>query len=140
MSQPPPTNRPGVLIVEDDPWIRDFTRNLLVDEGYAVVSAPEGKAGLAAIERARPAVIVLDLAMPRLTGAEFLQRLRRNPATSEIPVIVASGDTATLLPNIASLADVILGKPVDVGELLAYIQRALSAGRSGLKTVGGSAA
>jgi CheY-like chemotaxis protein len=133
MSQPARTQRSSVLIVEDDHWMRQLTRDLLIDEGFEVLSAPEGQAGLDLAQRARPTVILLDLSMPRLTGVEFLQRIRQSPTMRDIPVIVVSGETQLLAPTVRLQADAVLAKPLDVGELITHVHRASALGRRGLR-------
>ena len=61
-----------VLVVEDDPWIRSLMADLLAGEGYAVVQAADGKAGLNLAEQHDPDVILLDLAMPEKSGLDVL--------------------------------------------------------------------
>src|ERR1700704_1977680 len=76
---------PTVLIIEDDTWVREITRDLLVEEGFVVASASEGQTGLELAKRLRPDVILLDLVMPRGSGVEFLGRLRNDPHLCQIP-------------------------------------------------------
>jgi len=64
-----------ILIVEDDPEVREICAQVLTDEGYAVHAAPDGVSGIAQLDR-MPDVIVLDLVMPRMDGWEFMRRLR----------------------------------------------------------------
>jgi len=84
-------SQPLVLIVEDDPWIRDISGELLEDEGFAIASAPDGRAGLAIAERLRPTVILLDLGLPLLSGSEFLAHLRQSHSLATTPVILVTG-------------------------------------------------
>lgn len=77
-----------VLLVEDETEVAEMYRLRLMADGYAVVVAADGEAGLRAALEEDPGFIFLDLRLPKLSGMELLARLRRNPTTREIPVIV----------------------------------------------------
>jgi DNA-binding response OmpR family regulator len=77
-----------VLLVEDEEAVAQMYRLRLVADGYEVVVAADGEAGLQAAFEEDPGFIFLDLRLPKLSGMELLARLRSNPATREIPVIV----------------------------------------------------
>jgi CheY-like chemotaxis protein len=78
-----------VLVVDDDPNIRDFVGMALEDEGYEVQTAVDGSAVTLAQEQP-PDVILLDLMMPGMDGREVSQRLRDDPATAQIPIVLMS--------------------------------------------------
>jgi CheY-like chemotaxis protein len=80
----------SVLIVDDDPALRDVLSSLLVEDGWRVTTAADGEAALAAVERDKPAAMVLDLMMPRVDGFEVLNALRMKPTTRDLPVIVVT--------------------------------------------------
>jgi len=113
-----------VLIVDDDPGVRQFLAESLESFGYAVLQAEDGKAGLALIERAAPDVLIVDYAMPGLTGAEVAHRARARHA--HLPVIFASGyaDTSAL-EEVLHRDSTILRKPFRVNELQDAVKRAL---------------
>jgi hypothetical protein len=77
-----------VLVVEDDPGTRETLRRTLEKEGWTSRGAEHGRAALAEIENARPALILLDLMMPEMDGFEFLEVLRERPGGAGIPVVV----------------------------------------------------
>ena len=77
-----------VLVVDDDPALREVLSSLLADDGWRVTTAADGHAALEAVDRARPTAMVLDLMMPRCDGFEVLQKLRTRPETRDLPVIV----------------------------------------------------
>jgi signal transduction histidine kinase/ActR/RegA family two-component response regulator len=77
-----------ILIVDDDPIARYLLKGLLAQRSCIVLEAPDGAAGLRLAREAQPDAIFLDLIMPGLTGAQVLERLRAEPATQHIPVIV----------------------------------------------------
>jgi CheY-like chemotaxis protein len=84
-----------VLVVDDDPNIADMLRQFLPEEEFKLDSAPDGEAGLEAVEANPPDIILLDLVMPRLDGFGFIDRLRANPQTRDLPVIVISSKELT---------------------------------------------
>jgi len=123
-----PASSPAtVLVVDDDAGVRQFLGESLESFGYAVLQAEDGYAGLALAERARPDVMIVDYAMPGLTGAEVALRIRRrHPA---LPVIFASGyaDTSAL-EGALHQDSIILRKPFRVNELQDAVKRALEKG------------
>lgn len=119
--------KPLVLIVEDDPWIRRISGELLEDEGVLIASADDGETGLALAQRLQPTVILLDLGLPRMSGSEFLTRLRGNPGLRETPVLVVSAQAVS--EGVAALADGILRKPFDLIELMERIDQAATVGQ-----------
>jgi CheY-like chemotaxis protein len=105
----------AVLVVEDEPDIRDTLRDILEMEGYRVRCASNGREALAALaEMPRPELILLDLMMPVMSGYEFLKELRANDALATIPVTVVSavGDQPV------GHGENVLRKPVDLDTLL----------------------
>ena len=84
-----------VLVVEDDEMIAQVVRINLESEGFAVVHAPNGAAGLATIAQQRPDLVLLDVMMPEVDGWTVLTRLREDPATASLPVIML---TAKAMP------------------------------------------
>lgn len=108
-----------ILIVDDQREITDMVAEALTDEGYRVRIAHDGLAALHEIERRAPDVLLLDVAMPRLTGDQVLLRLRRH-AKSSLPVILMTADRAP--ERFAGLgADQLLRKPFDLGYLLSLV-------------------
>jgi CheY-like chemotaxis protein len=85
-------SRNTVLLVEDDHEIRVSVRNLLEDEGYCVLTASDGRSAIAVLERCdiKPCLILLDLMLPVMDGWHFAERLRLDPALSDIPIAVVS--------------------------------------------------
>ena len=79
-----------VLVIDDEPEMRALARTALERDGWSVSEAENGERGLAAVARARPRVILLDLSMPVLDGFSFLEELRRRPGCEAIPVVVLS--------------------------------------------------
>src|SRR5438445_13828728 len=114
------TARPDktVLVVEDDPWIRSLMADLLAGEGYSVVQASDGKAGLVMAEQNEPDVILLDLAMPEKSGLDVLHELKSSKPTSDIPVIVVSAYAMLMMGFDALLSAGVRQKPIVLAFLL----------------------
>ena len=79
-----------ILIVEDDKFLRELITQKVGAEGYEVVSAADGEAGLKAAGEEKPNLILLDLILPTMDGFEVLRRLKDQEATKNIPVIILS--------------------------------------------------
>jgi signal transduction histidine kinase/CheY-like chemotaxis protein len=85
----------SVLVVDDDPALRDVLSSLLAEDGWRVSTAADGESALAAVAQARPSAMVLDLMMPRIDGFEVLRTLREQPTTRDLPVIVVTAKDLT---------------------------------------------
>jgi signal transduction histidine kinase/CheY-like chemotaxis protein len=85
----------SVLVVEDDPSIREMVRRNLQQEGWTVTEAENGKVALKKVEEKRPDLILLDLMMPEMDGFEFVAKLRTNPDWLKIPVVVVTAKDLT---------------------------------------------
>jgi two-component system response regulator MprA len=115
----------SILIVEDDPDIREAVQDLLQLEGFSVVGAGNGAEGLSYLTSCTvpPKLILLDLMMPQVNGHEFIrEKLRLAPALAAIPIVVLSADNmsrnrADPLPVVAYLR-----KPIDVEALIAAVK------------------
>lgn len=81
---------PLVLVIEDNPDLAAIMRGMLEAEGYRVALAADGTTGLAAAGRRRPAAVLLDLLLPQAGSWEALQRLKADPATADVPVVVVA--------------------------------------------------
>ena len=79
-----------VLVVDDDEFTCDAVRRLLTHMGYAAACANSGSDALDLLQQVRPDVIVLDWMMPKMDGLEVLRRLRADPQTKDVPVLVYS--------------------------------------------------
>ena len=114
-----------MLIIEDDVVIRDLLRLVFEYEGFTCMEAENGVMGLAMLESQAFDMIILDHAMPVMTGLEFLENLRHKPQKSDAPVIMVTG---LLNPNIREKATklgayAIVEKPYDLGELRALVSQ-----------------
>jgi DNA-binding response OmpR family regulator len=107
-----------VLVVDDEPMIRETLVQVLKDEGYVVDMAVDGETALACVRAARPDAILLDLMMPGMNGRQFLQALRDDPAFEGVPVMLMTA-VHGLGGNFATLGAMeIVEKPFDVDDLL----------------------
>lgn len=113
---------PKVLVVEDDPSVRGLLETLLASEGYRVVTASDGIAGLHEAAASRPAVILLDLVMPDLGGMRVLQEMHASPTLAEVPVLVLTGRLEAIPALEEQLGrDRVFSKPFGVADLLSRI-------------------
>jgi CheY-like chemotaxis protein len=97
-----------ILIVEDDPTLREFGKLLLTAQGYEILCAEDGFEGLAALKQSLPDIIISDLRMPNMNGFEFLSVVRRRFPI--IPVIAISGEFSGLSVPESVLADAFFSK------------------------------
>src|SRR5439155_12040940 len=107
-----------VLVVDDEPMVRDTLGQVLADEGYVVDLAVDGETALERVHAARPDAILLDLMMPGMNGRQFLQALRDDPTYANVPVLIMTA-VHGLEVNLATLgASEVVEKPFNVDELL----------------------
>jgi len=111
-------------VVDDDPDVRRFLVEFLRSSGYRVAEAADGPTGLTLLDREVPDLLILDFAMPGMTGAEVAAEARRS--CPDLPIIFISGysDTVALERAIGEVP--LLRKPFRPGELVAALERALS--------------
>ena len=116
-----------VLLIEDDPAFRKAVSDVLSLEGYSVLQAPSGKAGISTAQKEQPDLVLLDLVMPGMKGLEVCQVLKQDALTAHVPVIVLTGNDKDG-QDIACLdmgADDYLTKPVKSERLLAHCRALL---------------
>jgi DNA-binding response OmpR family regulator len=107
-----------VLVVDDDPMVRDTLRQMLADEGYVVDAATDGSDALACVHAARPDAILLDLMMPGMNGRQFLDELRAAREYAHVPVLIMTAVHGLELNLPAIGASEVVEKPFDIDELL----------------------
>jgi two-component system phosphate regulon response regulator PhoB len=116
--------RDRVLVVEDEKDVRDMLRLNLKAGGFDVLEAHNGAEGLAIAKAEIPSVVILDLMMPEMSGMEVCRALRRNPATSRIPILMLTAKS-TEVDKVAGLevgADDYVTKPFSPRELLLRVR------------------
>jgi signal transduction histidine kinase/CheY-like chemotaxis protein len=127
-TDPPPRGEGSILICDDDPGIRTIVAEHLHRQGYTVIEAISGEQALVLAAEHHVEAILLDLYMPGLSGWETLQRLRNNPVTANIPVVVLSVLSSTLRPQLTGGAQGWVQKPFNENLLFAELGRVLHHG------------
>src|SRR6266542_4197363 len=112
-------NTDRILIVEDNRDAQEGLYTLLFREGYSVLTADNGQQALDLLEKGiQPRLLILDLVLPKVTGAELLKHMQTDPALRLTRVIVI---TAMNPQDVHVVADVVLYKPIDVALLLSTV-------------------
>ncbi len=116
-----------IYCVEDDDNIRELVLYALASSGYQGEGFPEGQSFLAAVEKEPPDLVLLDIMLPGENGLELLEKLRKNPATAKLPVIMLTAKTSEYdrVKGLDSGADDYISKPFGVMELLSRIRAVL---------------
>src|SRR5258706_8909040 len=111
--------RPRILIVEDEPDLQELVRHHLARERYDVATAGDGETALRDAQRRIPDLVVLDLMLPGIDGLEVCRRLKADPRTSAVPIVMltAKGEETDAVIGLAQGADDYIRKPFGVKEL-----------------------
>ena len=119
--------RSRVLVVDDDAQTRHLLEVLLQSEGLETVLAENGQQALEVVKTFKPHLILLDLMMPGMTGFEVVKKLKRDPETRSIPVILVSAleDRASRLQGLKAGAEEFLTKPIDHTDLQIRVRNLL---------------
>ena len=125
--KPSPQTAPSLLIVEDNPDLRNFLRQSLA-ESYRITEAQNGQEALETIAQEQPDLIISDIMMPVMRGDDLCQTLKDNMETSHIPIILltALGDRESILHGLNVKADSYVVKPFDIDILKANIASVLT--------------
>ncbi len=126
--QTPEPERPRLLVVEDDRDVRETLVRILGDAGYSVIGAGDGQEALAALENRPgepPALILLDLRMPKMDGRQLHDELGAHPRFRDIPIIVLSADGRPTSQSQLTRAFAVLAKPVRLEKLLNLVESVL---------------
>ena len=116
---------PTVLVVDDEFGIVDVLETILIDEGYRVLTACNGKQGLESLATERPDVVLLDFMMPILGGVEMLAAMMAEPAYRHIPVIMISSLAEKVLAEKCTGYVAYLRKPLGTTAVLSTVARVL---------------
>jgi chemosensory pili system protein ChpA (sensor histidine kinase/response regulator) len=130
LAAPAAAAAPVVMVVDDSLTVRKVTARLLEREGYQVLTAKDGLDALAQMADTLPAVMLLDIEMPRMDGFDLARNLRGDPRTKGVPIIMISSRTAEKHRSQAAElgVNVFLGKPYPESELLQHIASYVEAG------------
>jgi phosphoserine phosphatase RsbU/P len=119
-------DKPGVLVVDDDPDINRLLQVRLRNVGFKVRSAPDGETALELIEQQLPDVILLDISMPGISGLEVLDLIRKNELDVAVVMTTAFGSETVAVDALRRGADDYLRKPFEPAEFRAVIDRTMS--------------
>lgn len=121
--------RPRIVVLDDEADVRAVWVDALQDAGYTVEGFELGTEVLTRLPDLAPDLILLDMMMPGMDGYEFIARLRANPASSRVPLLIISGIGESLSMAIDDRAASALGvaailtKPLDLGVLIQHVER-----------------
>jgi CheY-like chemotaxis protein len=118
---------PTILVVENEASICDVLEGVLEDAGYQVMTAANGREGLAALAQRQPDLVLSDVMMPLMNGTQFCEAMQADPTYRTIPLVLMSAVDKSLQPTRCSYA-AFISKPFDIEELLATVQRAIAQG------------
>ena len=123
-----------VLVVEDEDALATLLEYNLAKEGYDISLAPDGEEALLRVDEAAPDLVILDWMLPKVSGIEVCRRLRRRPATANIPVVMltARGEESDRIRGLDTGADDYVVKPFSMSELTARVRAVLRRIRPGL--------
>ncbi len=114
---------PKIMVVDDEPAIRELIVAVLEDEGYEAIGAGSGTRALELMPHERPDLVLMDIMMPEMDGREALRRMRQQPDLACIPVVMMS---AAFAPDrVGHRISAFLSKPFDLDHLLATIEQVL---------------
>jgi DNA-binding NarL/FixJ family response regulator len=116
-----------LLLVDDEPGLRDAVQAYLEDSGFTVEVAPNAKVGWELLEKRLPDLVISDIMMPQVDGYQFLKQMREDPRFTALPVIflTARGMTKDRIQGYKSSVDAYLSKPFDPDELVAVVTNIL---------------
>ena len=123
-----PTARDGerrsILVVEDETDIRELVRFNLEQEGFSVVAVEDGERALSALRKQRPALVILDLMLPGMTGLDVCRRIRSDAAVATLPIVIltAKAGEADRIVGLELGADDYVTKPFSPRELVARVR------------------
>src|SRR5438128_8386614 len=116
-----------IIVVDDHPHIVRLVQRELERDGHQVVAAADGEAALEQVQQEQPALVILDVVMPRKNGFEVLRELKSDPATAAIPVIMLTvkNQDAEMTHGLHLGADWYIPKPFVPGDISAVVRRFL---------------
>ena len=123
-----------ILVIEDDPIALRLVRYILVKSGYDVVTATRGLEGLRKAQKEEPALIILDIMLPGIDGFEVCQRLRAEPRTAQLPILMltAKAQESDEVAGLNMGADDYLTKPASPSEIVSRVGALLARAKHAL--------
>jgi len=122
-----PKKKKKILIVDDEAEALGYLEHILLQQGYEVISAYNGTGAIALAKGNLPDLIILDIILPDMEGSQAAARLRENPSTKNIPIIILSGVVLRkedqLQNNLPGCKQYVLAKPIIPDEVLELIEK-----------------
>ncbi len=117
-----------ILVVDDEPDIRDFISTLLEDNGYATMTAVDGGEALDRVKEHRPDLITLDITMPEKSGVRFYREMKESDDWKDIPIIIITGISGDFEKFISTRKQVpppegYVAKPIEPKEILELVKK-----------------
>ena len=125
MPEHEPARGESVLIVEDDEYLSSVLSRILVNEGFRVLTAPDGESGLATALDAQPDLVILDVGLPRRDGVDLTRTLRARGFGAPMLMLTARAAVSDRVSGLDAGADDYLPKPFEYSELLARVKALL---------------
>jgi DNA-binding NarL/FixJ family response regulator len=131
---------PQILLVDDEPGLREAVQAYLEDSGFAVKTAPNAQEGWEQLQHFLPDLVVTDVMMPRVDGYQFLTQIRQDERFKALPVILltAKGMTGDRIQGYEAGCDDYIPKPFDPDELVIRIRNVLQRRSAAMESLGGS--
>lgn len=125
------SDKKKILVIDDEPQFAMFLVTLLEDNGYATVTARDGREGLEKTRTERPDLVLLDITMPEKSGVKYYRELKEDPDLKGLPVVIVTGISKDFEKFISTRRQVpapegYISKPVDQKDLLATIGKLLA--------------
>ena len=121
-----------IILIDDDEDLPELTKSILVNEGHQVLIFHEAEPAIVEIKKHKPDLILMDVMLPGINGAEAIQEIRKDPKLRNIPVIFLTGlvsaqdkDSMDIGINVSGLKYKVLAKPYEGKELLELVKRML---------------
>ena len=117
-----------ILVIDDEPDVRDFITTILEDNGYATMSADDGGQGIDKVKEHRPDLVTLDITMPEKSGVRFYRDMKESDEWKDIPIIIITGIASEFEKFISTRKQVpppeaYVSKPIDPKEILKLVKK-----------------
>lgn len=114
-----------ILIIEDDESIRDGIKTFLLSNSYLVDTAPDGAAGIEAVKKRTPDLVILDLTLPKISGESVCREIKKDHPNLPVIILTAKNKTSDVLTGFGMGADDYISKPFELEELTARMKARL---------------